>query len=214
MATLQGSVNANVVTDFVSDPATQTSADPGAYPDFQSRAAITLGPRDDAELPPIVVGVGGHFGIQNFDFRTAPAELSVDIPTYSLAADFVVPIGRRWGVQGEFFTGFNLSNYMGGILQGVDRGTHRGIHATGGWIDLYFDWLPCLHTHSGFAIDDPLDHEMTSGRTANQMLYNNVTWDASKHLQFAVEVDLWETHYLNLAPGEGTRLEFVTKYKF
>jgi hypothetical protein len=214
MLTLQGSVNANVVTDFVTDSATTTSADPGPYPDFQSRVAFTLGQRECPDLKPIVLGVGGHCGIQNFDFRTAPTELDVDIPTYSLATDFVVPVTQRWGVQGEFFTGFNLSNYMGGILQGVDRTTHRGIHATGGWIDLYVDWLPCLHTHSGFALDDPLDHDMTSGRTRNQMLFNNVTWDANKNLQFAFEVDVWETHYLTLAPGEGVRFEFVTKYRF
>jgi hypothetical protein len=213
LITLQGSVNANVVTDFVTDPATTTSADPGPYPDFQSRAAFTVGRRDCPQLKPIVLGVGGHCGIQNFDFRTT-GDLDVDVPTYSLATDMVIPVTQRWGVQGEFFTGFNLSNYMGGILQGVDRVTHRGIHATGGWVDLYFDWLPCLHTHSGFAIDDPLDHDMTSGRTRNQMLFNNVIWDATKNLQLAFEVDVWETHYIGLAPGEGVRLEFVTKYKF
>jgi hypothetical protein len=214
LMTLQGSVNGNVVTDFVSDPATTTSADPGPYPDFQSRVAFTLGARGCPDSPPAVLGVGGHYGIQSFDFRTAPVDLGVDIPTYSLDADLVVPITRRLGIQGEFFTGFNLSNYMGGILQGVDRGTHQGIHATGGWVDIYFAWLPCLHTHSGFAIDDPLDKNMTSGRTCNQMLFNNVIWDVNKNLQFSMEVDVWETHYLTMAPGEGVRLEFVTKYKF
>jgi hypothetical protein len=214
MVTLQGSLNANVVTDFVTDPATTTSADPGPYPDVQSRAAFTIGRRDCPDAPPIVLGVGGHYGIQNFDFRTSPVELDVDIPTYSLASDMVIPIGQRWGIQGEFFTGFNLSNYMGGILQGVDRGTHRGIHATGGWGEVYVDWLSCLHTHSGFAIDDPANNDMTSGRTCNQMLYNNVIWDATKNLQLAFEVDVWTTRYLTLSPGEGVRLEFAAKYKF
>jgi hypothetical protein len=214
MMTTQGSINGNVVTDFVSDPATTTSADPGPYPDFQARTAFTFGDRTSPGAQPVVLGVGGHYGIQSFDFRTAPIDLGVDVPTYSLAADFVVPVAQRWGVQGEFFTGYNLSNYMGGILQGIDRITHKGIHATGGWIDLYVNWLPNLHTHTGFAIDDPLDKDMTSGRTRNQMLFNNVIWDANKHLQFGLEVDVWETDYMALAAGEGVRLEFATKYNF
>lgn len=214
LMTLQGSVNGNVVTDFVSDPATTTSADPGPYPDFQGRAAVTLGERSGPDSKPAVLGVGGHFGIQSFDFRTAPVDLGVDVLTYSLATDFMIPITQRLGVQGEFFTGFNLSNYMGGILQGIDRVTHRGIHATGGWIDIYFDWTPCLHTHCGFAIDDPLDSDMTSGRVRNQMIFTNVIWDVTKNLQFGLEADVWETHYIALAAGEGVRLEFATKYKF
>ena len=73
---------------------------------------------------------------------------------------------------------------------------------------------PTLHTHSGFAIDDPLDQDMTSGRVRNQMIFTNVIWDATKNLQFGLEVDVWETHYIALSPGEGVRLEFATKYKF
>jgi hypothetical protein len=214
LVTLQSSVNGNVVTDFVSDPATTTSADPGPYPDFQARAGFTLGERSNPDIKPIVLGVGGHYGIQSFDFRTAPVDLGVDVPTYSLATDLVVPMTQRFGVQGEFFTGSNLSNYMGGILQGIDRVTHHGIRATGGWVDVYFDWCPNLHSHSGFAIDDPFDQDMTSGRVRNQMIFNNLIWDASKNLQLGFEVDVWETHYIALAPGEGVRMEFTTKYSF
>jgi hypothetical protein len=214
LLTLQGSINGNVVTDFVSDPATTMSADPGPYPDVQGRAGFTFGERRGPDAKPIVLGVGGHYGIQSFDFRTDPTDLGVDVPTYSLAVDFLVPLTRRFGVQGEFFTGYNLSNYMGGILQGIDRVTHRGIHATGGWIDLYFDWTPTLHTHTGFSIDDPLDEDMTSGRIRNQMLFSNVLWDANKNLQFGLEADVWQTRYMRLAEGTGVRLEFATKYKF
>jgi hypothetical protein len=210
---LQGSLNGNVVTDFVSDPATTTSADPGPYPDIQGRVGFTLGDRGP-DSKPIVLGVGGHIGIQSFDFRTAPVVLGDEILTYSLATDMVIPLASRWGVQGEFFPGYNLSKYMGGILQGIDRVTRQGIHATGGWVDIYFDWTPSVHTHTGFAIDDPLDQDMTSGRTRNQMYFTNVLWDATKNLQFGLEVDVWDTDYIALAAGEGTRLEFATKYKF
>jgi hypothetical protein len=46
------------------------------------------------------------------------------------------------------------------------------------------------------------------------MYFTNVLWDATKNLQFGLEVDVWDTDYIALAAGEGTRLEFATKYKF
>lgn len=215
MFTLQGSVNANVVTDFVGE--TGTSADVGPYPDFQARAAYTLGQRSGCDVPPIVIGIGGHVGEQDFDFRTgATPDLGVEARTWSACADFYVPITARWGFQGEFFTGENLSNYMGGILQGVDRVTHKGIHATGGWADIWFKWRPDLCSHTGYALDDPANGDLVaaSSRTYNQMIYTNLLFDATKNLQVGMEVDVWKTHYIDLKAGEAVRLECAVKYMF
>lgn len=212
LLTLQGSINANVVTDFVSDPT--VSADVGPYPDVQARAAITLGERKCPDARPFVLGIGGHFGEQDFDFRAAPLALDIERNTWSVNSDLVLPITQRLGFQGEFFTGENLSNYMGGILQGVDRITHRGIRASGGWFDIYCDWRTNFHTHVGFAIDDPLDRDLTSGRTCNQMIFANAIWEATKQLQLGLEVDVWKTLYLTQLPGDDVRIEFAAKYRF
>ena len=215
MYTLQSSLNANVVTDFVSETTT-TSADVGPYPDVQVRGAITLGQRTGCDVAPTVLGFGGHFGEQDFDFRTSPVDLGVERSTWSACADFYIPITARLGFQGEFFHGENLSNYMGGILQGVDRITHRGIHATGGWADIWYKLRPNLCSHTGYAIDDPADGDLTAAgsRTYNQMIYTNLLYDVSKNLQVGVEVDVWKTLYLDLKPGDAVRLDCAVKYTF
>lgn len=215
MVTLQSSLNANVVTDFVGE--TGTSADVGPYPDIQGRLAYTLGQRSGCDVPPIVVGIGGHVGEQDFDFRTsASPDLGVEARTWSACADFYVPITPRLGFQGEFFTGENLSNYMGGILQGVDRVTHKGIHSTGGWADVWFKWLPNLCSHTGYSLDDPANGDLVAAnsRTYNQMIFANMLYDATKNLQIGMEVDIWTTHYIDLKPGEAVRLDCAVKYSF
>ncbi|MEI8372026.1 MAG: hypothetical protein WCJ35_04230 [Planctomycetota bacterium] len=215
LVTLQSALAANSVTDFVTD--TTVSADPGPYPDVQCRAGWTVGERTGPEAHPIVVGVSGHIGEQDFDFRSlSTPDLGLRIKTWSLDGDILIPFSQNFGFQGEFFTGSNLSNYMGGIMQGVDRVTHRGIHSTGGWFDIYCNWRPDLHTHSGFAIDDPCDTDLVAAgsRTRNQTIFSNVIYDATSALQFGFEVDVWQTGYLNMQAGRAVRLEFATKYKF
>jgi hypothetical protein len=218
LLTLQASVNANVVTDFVGQEP-NVSADPGPYPDVQARVGITLGPRNCPDTPPAVLGIGGHIGQQDFDFRTStPVDIGADVGTWSVDADVWIPITRRLGFQGEFFAGKNLSNYMGGILQGVDRITHRGIRATGGWFDIWYYWRPDIQTHLGWAIDDPLNKDLSpsipTGRTLNEVVFANVLYDVTKNLQFGFEVDFWETHYVGMLQGEAMRFEFATKYRF
>jgi hypothetical protein len=221
MFTLQSSINANVITDFVTDT-TNVSADIGPYPDIQARGAITLGDRTNKEKPPVVLGISGHGGEQNYDFFPTvtptrdPGELGVKVPTWSVDLDFSLPITSRFGFQCEFFTGENLSNYMGGILQGIDRVTHEGIHATGGWADIYYKWRPNLCSHFGYALDDPNNNDLRAAksRTYNQMIYTNILYDVSKNLQVGFEVDSWKTLYLDMKPGEAMRFECAVKYFF
>jgi len=211
--TLQGSLNANVVTDYVSDTSS-VSADVGPYPDVQARAAITLGPRTGCDIQPTTFGISGHYGEQDYDFRTAPVALGDEVHTWSVCGDLYMPLTERFGFQAEFFTGYNLSNYMGGILQGIDRITHEGIHATGGWCDVWFKWRPNLCSHTGYALDDPDDRDMTSGKTYNQMIFANLIYDATKNLQLGMEVDVWKTRYMTLKPGDAVRIECAVKYTF
>ena len=69
---------------------------------------------------------------------------------------------------------------MGGVLQGVDRLTREPIDASGGWVDVWYDWTPKTHSHVGYSIDDPDDKDLTSGRSYNQFIFGNVTYDVTK----------------------------------
>jgi len=215
MITLQGSLNVSIVSDFTSTT-DDIESDHGGWPVIEGRAAWTLGHRGKG-CQPVVVGASGHIGNQDFDFGpTSPLPGEYVRPTWSINADFQVPVTHRLGVQGEFFTGENLGTFLGGILQGVDINTARPIRSTGGWVELWYDWSPRWHTHSGFTIDDPFDDDITtaSGRIYNSAYYANLVYDVTKQFQMGVEVSSWKTLFKNQEPGESVRLEFMAKYGF
>lgn len=214
MITLQGSLNLSVVSDFTGTE-DDIEGDHGGWPVVEGRAAWTLGQRGKGGLP-IEIGASGHIGNQAFHADVVGLPDYFVRPTWSINADFRVPITHRLGVQGEFFTGENLGTFLGGVLQGVDSITAVPIRSTGGWAELWFDWTPCWHTHSGFTIDDPLNSTVTSasGRTYNSAYYANLVYDVTKQFQMGVEVSSWKTLFKDQRPGESVRIEFMAKYGF
>jgi hypothetical protein len=215
LLTLQGSLNHDVVnpSDYTG---TTIRGDHSGWPVLMGRVGTTLGPRGPGCLP-IIVGVSGHFGEQSYDF---PAPLAADdatVKTWSVNADWRIPITERFGFQGEFFSGQNLAPYLGGIIQGINPVTREGIRSTGGWGEAWYFWTPVLHSHVGYAIDDPLDQDVpnnATGRTYNDLIFANLIWDVNPKLVVGVEATIWETLYKTQSPGESTRFEFVVKYGF
>jgi hypothetical protein len=133
-----------------------------------------------------------------------------------LNGDLRVPITERFGVQGEFFTGQNLGTFLGGVGQGINFTTRTGIQATGGWFDVWYDWTPCLHSHVGYGLDDPLNSDVTAahGRTYNQFIFGNLFVDVTKKLILGFEVTSWKTFYKAQLPGEAVAFEFSGQYGF
>ena len=77
---------------------------------------------------------------------------------------------------------------------------------------------PNLHSHTGIAIDDPNDDDITAipfslfGRTYNSTLWSNLIWDMNKAYRIAFEATYRKTEYkepTNL-PNEG--LGFQTQF--
>ena len=87
--------------------------------------------------------------------------------TWSANVDIDFPITERLRVKGEFFTGENLSAYLGGVVQGINPTTFDNIRSTGGWVEAGYYWTPWFHSHLGYAIDDPFDQD--SGRESAQV---------------------------------------------
>jgi hypothetical protein len=127
-----------------------------------------------------------------------------------------MPITDRFGVQAECFTGENLGAFLGGIGQGIDPTTFNGIRSTGGWFEVWYDWLPCLHSHVGYSVDDPNDHDLaTAGeRSYNQFFFGNISYDVTKNFLVGIEASSWKTNYVDRLAGDAVRCEFVAKYGF
>ncbi len=219
LATLQVSVNQQVFEDPVTRPAPGLSivGEPPDWPIIQMRVGWTLGPRGKGARP-IVFGVSGHIGEEQFDVYQGSTLLNQAVKrrTWSVNADVRIPFTERFGFQGEFFTGENLGAFLGGIGQGIDSTTFNAIRSNGGWIELWYDFTPQLHARVGYSIDDPVDGDLTNGtgRIFNQFYYANLSYDFTKNFMTGLEVSSWRTLYLNGTSGDSVRVEFVMKYGF
>lgn len=229
--TLQASLNQDIVTDFPTDPGVRREA--SDWPVVQARAALSLGARSDHHEP-MTIGFSGHVGETGFDFLTAgppplnlPPEDDARYKTWSFNVDMRVPVTDRFGFQGEFFIGANLSAYLGGIGQGVCPCVRLPIRSTGGWAEVWYKWAPWLHSHLGFGLDDPNDRDFLFGRTYNQFIFANLFYDVTHGLTTGLEVSFWKTLYQETRagqvpaaqltpsePGEAVTIDWMVKYSF
>jgi hypothetical protein len=229
---LQASVNESVSTDFVALE-TDVRREATGWPTVEGRTAISwdhgTGTSKQAEI-----GFSGHIGETGFDFlATGPPPLNLPpaddarFRTWSFNIDGRLPNTHRFGVQGEFFTGANLSTFLGGIGQGVCPCIRVPIRSTGGWADFWFDWSDRLHSHVGYGVDDPNDKDSLLGRTYNQFLFANITYDVTEKLLTGFEVTSWKTLYherrvglippdqlIPTSPGESIVVQWMMKYGF
>lgn len=212
----QTSLNLASNWDFNTDPTVigQTAG----WPVLEGRWALQFGERTGPRALPKEIGFSAHIGEEIYDVRATPTRPAVDNlarRTWSANVDISFPITQRLKVQAEFFTGENLSTYLGGILQGLNPVTFNGIRTTGGWVELGYYWTPCFHTHVGYAIDDPFNQDLAvAQRSYNHQIFANVVYDITKKWLVGLEVSSWKTYYVDRRPGEGVRFEFVSKYAF
>jgi len=215
LLTLQGSLNHSINSDCVSDATFR--GEPSDWPVIEGRAAVTLGHRGKG-YKPIVLGCSGHIGEVGFDvLGGGGAIISDDVRrrTWSVNGDFDIPLTDRLGLRGEFFAGENLSTFLGGIGQGINRTTLDEIRTHGGWIEGYYYWTPWLHSHVAYGLDDPIDQDIAAGgRLYNQFYFANLCWDVTDKFLLGAEVSQWKTMFNGLRTGDSTRLEFVARYGF
>jgi hypothetical protein len=232
LVTVAGSLNQDVPEDFTADAAS-IRREPTDWPLVEGRAAAPIGPRGEGCLP-VTVGISGHVGETQFDFLSPgplplalPAESDARFRTWSFNVDVRAPITPRLGFQGEFFTGANLSEFLGGIGQGVCPCLRSPIRDTGGWAEIWYDWTPRWHSHVGFGIDDPIDEDSLVGRIYNRFIFANLSFDITKKFMTGIEVTSWYTNYHETRaglipaaqltpnePGEAIVIQWLVQYGF
>ncbi len=210
LVTTQFSIDQVVFPDTV---ASRIVCESPPWPIAEGRVAWTIGHRGPDCLP-ITVGVSGHIGEEEFDSSVLGDNICRR--TWSGNIDIRIPITERFGFQGECQVGENLAAFLGGIGQGVDPTDFNTIRDAGGWLELWYDWTPTFHSHVGYSVDEPNNHDLhtTAERSYNQYYFGNLLYDVTKKFLVGVEVSSWKTLYVNQLPGNSVRCEFAAKYGF
>ena len=158
------------------------------------------------------VGAWGHVAREEV---ATPVAGETELDSSSAGVDWSVPVGAALTLRGELWSGENLSDFRGGIGQGVNRARGREIASRGGWAEL--GWKPGgrYSLYGGATVDDPDDDDLAAGDRAE-----NRTWYLAQRLDFPpgfrVGLDFihWTTEYVGLEAGEANRLDLYAVYTF
>lgn len=194
------------------DPLFRLAEDNG-WPNIEARIALGCGclPQTGAAARrPIEVGVSTVVGQLR---TTLIGSNQVVADVWGLGIDYYWQITDQIGVAGELFTGQGLGTYNAGVLQGINASNGRAIEASGGWIEFFAYFSPCLHSHFGFGVDDPNDNQIApSGRTRNETYFVNLIWDMNSTFRVGCELAYRDTDYLVLNDNHG--LGFHTQFQW
>ena len=165
-----------------------------------------------------VIGVSGHWGREEFDLKEHPlttTQRQKKEKSWSLNGDFYVPITDRFEVKAEAFVGYNLDDYFGGILQGVNPTSGSAIKTVGGWLQLKYVQSDKLKYHVGFGIDDPRNSDLNNGmRSRNGVYFGNVVYTLIPPVDIGLEYSYWDTEYKGERSGINNRIQTSVIYKW
>ncbi|MGI9473335.1 MAG: hypothetical protein ACR2NZ_17465 [Rubripirellula sp.] len=192
------------------DPSFRLAEDNG-WPNVEGRVALGCGGLDATTgRRPFEFGLSGVLGqLRTTILNTAQHVTDV----WGLNADFYWKINDTFGFTGEVFTGEAIGIYNAGIFQGINKATFDGIRTSGGWIESFVYWTPCLHSHLGFGVDDPRDSDVDPvGRLKNETYFANLIWDVNSTFRIGGELAWRETDYNLLSDNEG--IGFHTQFQW
>lgn len=215
--TLQGALSDPITTTI--SPAFAINEDNG-WPNVEGRVALGLGELQPAGLSavrPFEIGLSGVIGqIRN---TAPPPGGRVIADVWGTALDLRWRMNELFGVAGEVYTGRTLGTYNGAVLQTVNPETLEGVYSTGGWVEGFVYLTSQLHSHTGYAIDDPRDSDISPdaaalGRTRNVTIYSNLIWDVNAAFRVAFEAAWRETHYRSVVNPNNEGIGFQTQFQW
>lgn len=113
--------------------------------------------------------------------------------SWAAAGHFQVSMPSGFGFAGEVFTGVNLGNYLGGIL---NFSTVEGVSTTGAWGSAWLKPSPKVKFAAGCGFDDPVDDDIgLEDRSHNSCVFGNVTYTLVPQAIVGFELSNWQTKY-------------------
>jgi len=148
-----------------------------------------------------------------------PPDAQIVADVWGVGTDLRWQMNDLFGIAAEFYSGQGLGTYNGAILQTVNTDTFESIRSTGGWCEVYAYLTPCLHSHWGYGIDNPLDRDVSDdptalGRIRNETYFANLLWDVNQTMRIGFEFTWRETAYSVLSDNEGAGYHVQLRWNF
>lgn len=151
--TLQGGILDNLTGErppFQSQRVPQ-AGEKSSQPGYGARVAWTR----SADGQPMTIGIGGYYSRQDWGFNR-------HVDGWAGTADWDLPLGRWFGLSGEFYTGQAVGGLGGAIGRSVvfsglptDPASHvRGLDSVGGWSQLKFKPTSRWEFNGAFGLDN------------------------------------------------------------
>ena len=199
---------------------TDTGKD-AAFPSIQGRVAFSE--PLIVKNQPATIALSGHYGQEEWDTNSTGGYKTLD--SWSCNLELSMPLSEKVLFAGEYFTGTNLDDYLGGIGQGGNNAMQadpREIRAQGGWGALRYTINPETSVSLGAGIDDPNDNDLPAkdsglinpSRTRNQTIFANVITKLTPNFILGLQLSDWKTDYKNAPGSDALRAQTSLTYKF
>ena len=152
----------------------------GILPELQGRLGYNISQN-------IKFGISSHYGIEDTLGTNGKYQ------TWSGNIDFAFNINSKILIEGEAFTGVNLSSKLGCI---GNTNTVKGLKTKGGWINIKLNPSEKFVSAAGISLENPNDEDIGIGyRSKNYMAFGNFYYSLVKGFKYGLEVSYWNTEY-------------------
>lgn len=198
-------------------------------PSFQGRLAFGT----QIMGQPMELGVSGLMGREELAYPyqevVGPDTLDMlkqfELDQTVMAVDVSLPLGSMLAVKGQYFTGKNLTQYLGGVGQGIAEIPNNElwgvepteIDASGWWGQLTVTPNSSWQFNVGAGMDDPeIPADDTAGNKydKNTTYFGNVIWTVAPGASIGAEYATFETEYLDGESYTDNRVQLSFMYKF
>lgn len=160
-------------------------------------------------------GQVGVWGMAAQEKVAAPVAGKTHFDSGCIGADVKIPLSPKAELTGEIWTGKNLPDIRGGIMQGVNTATGKEIESSGGWLELGYRTSSKHRIAFGYSIDDPQDGDIAAnGRTRNYAYWLHNKWTIMEPLDLGVNLLYWTTDYKGMRSGKDLRINVFAAYRF
>jgi hypothetical protein len=216
---LQGMMGDNGAVDGTDRDATGTAGatyidgQTSGSPIWEGRTALRFKNWDDKDVE---LGVWGYTATQDQDTPIA-GHGSFSSGGYGIDVSVPLVTDQLW-LKGELWTGSNMSDVRGGILQGVNTTTGDKIAAQGGWVELGGKATTWMTLTGGYAYDNPDSGDLSAGGLTGGRDLNTIWYLASRmnfeEIELGLEYLHWKTEFVGFKDGTDDRIVAFIAYKF